>query len=55
MTVIGFVRHGITDWNIARKAQGSSDIPLNDKGLEDAEKLAERLKDEKWSVVILVI
>ncbi|SEQ15004.1 histidine phosphatase family protein [Piscibacillus halophilus] len=51
MTVIGIVRHGITDWNLAKRAQGSSDIPLNEKGIQDAEKLANRLKDEKWGVL----
>ncbi|GIP27132.1 putative phosphatase PhoE [Paenibacillus sp. J23TS9] len=51
MTTIGWVRHGITDWNVARRAQGQTDVPLNDTGRAQARALAERFKNEKWDAV----
>jgi alpha-ribazole phosphatase/probable phosphoglycerate mutase len=37
------VRHGRTEWNDAHRFQGKSDIPLNERGLLQAEKTAKRL------------
>ena len=49
---IYIVRHGETDWNLNFKVQGgSSDIPLNQNGFEQAKKIAQRLKDEKVSAI----
>jgi broad specificity phosphatase PhoE len=37
------VRHGETDWNAEGRCQGTSDIPLNARGVEQIAQLARRL------------
>lgn len=39
------IRHGETDWNIKRRFQGRSDIPLNDEGRRLAQVTSEALKE----------
>ncbi|WP_373229697.1 histidine phosphatase family protein [Cohnella sp.] len=50
-TKIGWVRHGITEWNQLGKIQGVTDIPLSSEGINQAHLLAERLAHEakKWN------
>lgn len=45
------VRHGQTDWNLARRIQGSTDIPLNALGVLQAEHTREALRDASFDVV----
>jgi probable phosphoglycerate mutase len=45
-TRIGWVRHGITEWNQLGKIQGVTDIPLNPEGIKQARLLAKRLARE---------
>lgn len=51
ITIIGFVRHGVTAWNKEGRAQGSTDIPLDEEGIEMAHRVAQRLSDEQWDVI----
>ena len=44
---IYLVRHGETMWNASRRLQGHSDVPLSERGREQAHLLAKRLAKEK--------
>ena len=51
-TILGLLRHGQTDWNIDLRLQGSSDIPLNDTGKEQARIAGTKLSASDWDVII---
>jgi broad specificity phosphatase PhoE len=51
-TILGLLRHGQTDWNIDLKLQGSTDIPLNETGKEQARQAALALNPEDWDLII---
>ncbi len=33
MTIIGFIRHGLTEWNAEKRIQGLRDVPLSPDGI----------------------
>ncbi len=45
------VRHGETDWNQQMRFQGQTDVPLNAKGLEQADTIARRLRNEPLQAI----
>ncbi|GAA0462282.1 phosphatase PhoE [Alkalibacillus silvisoli] len=46
------VRHGETDWNLAGKLQGRTDIPLNQTGIKQAKECSMFLSKSNWDVII---
>jgi probable phosphoglycerate mutase len=52
MTELIVIRHGETDWNRQHRFQGQIDVPLNDIGLAQAERLSRHLADEPIDVLV---
>ncbi|QBQ04591.1 histidine phosphatase family protein [Sporosarcina pasteurii] len=51
LTTIGFIRHGITEWNKEGRIQGSIDIPLCEEGIQMSKDLSKRLGFKKWHAI----
>lgn len=51
MTILTLVRHGQTDWNLQRRIQGSTDIPLNLTGEAQALTAANQLAGEAHDAI----
>jgi broad specificity phosphatase PhoE len=45
-------RHGQTEWNSQNRVSGITDISLTDKGLEQAEALANQIVDYDIDIII---
>lgn len=52
VTTFALIRHGQTDWNAQRRLQGSTDIPLNDVGRDQARGAVEALTGHGWDAVV---
>lgn len=50
--MIYLVRHGQTAWNLEKKTQGHTDIPLNEKGRNQAKLLAQVISNLKIDKII---
>jgi uncharacterized phosphatase len=50
--IVAFIRHGQTDWNREGLLQGSSDIPLNDMGRQQAHDAFMTLRSRPWDAVV---
>lgn len=48
---IGLIRHGETDWNAAGRLQGTTDIPLNARGISQSKDAAQFIGGQGWSQV----
>ena len=48
---IYMMRHGETVWNAENRILGSTDIPLNERGREQARVAAEKLKDTHFDMI----
>jgi uncharacterized phosphatase len=49
---LAFIRHGQTDWNLNNQLQGSSDIPLNETGRQQARDAVTTLEGVDWEVIV---
>ena len=45
------IRHGETAWNVDTRIQGQLDVPLNERGREQARRLAEAMANEDLHVI----
>jgi broad specificity phosphatase PhoE len=52
LPVLYLARHGETAWSLSGQHTGRTDLPLTEKGRENALRLRERLKDLKFAMVL---
>ncbi len=50
--VVGLLRHGETDWNVASLLQGTSDIPLNQNGIAQAVAASKAIVASDWDQIV---
>jgi probable phosphoglycerate mutase len=52
MGEVVLIRHGETEWSLAKRHTGRADVPLTEKGREQAEALAPRLEGREFELVL---
>ncbi len=52
MTNFFIIRHGETDWNLAGRIQGATDIPLNETGRAQAKATGLKMQGRRWDVLV---
>jgi len=52
MTTLSIVRHGQTDWNLHKRIQGQTDIPLNSTGRAQAAEAGVKLRARHWDAIV---
>jgi broad specificity phosphatase PhoE len=52
LTRFGLIRHAATEWNLAKRIQGRSDLPLCDSGRADAQAWGRRLTRLPWDRLV---
>jgi len=50
--ILFVVRHGETDYNIQQRYAGSTDVPLNNAGIRQAEEIARQLAQTRFDVIV---
>lgn len=50
--ILYVVRHGETQFNVEKRYAGQTDVSLNERGIEQAKKLAEKLEGEQFDVIV---
>lgn len=45
------IRHGQTEWNVLKKMQGSLNIPLNERGMKQAQEIKSNLEDINFDII----
>ncbi len=50
MGILVLLRHGQSQWNLENRFTGWSDVPLTERGRQDAEKTAEALKEFEFDI-----
>lgn len=50
--ILYVVRHGETQFNVEKRYVGQTDVPLNERGIEQAKELAKKLAEEPFDLIV---